>query len=428
MENYSSILSPPIDVLIQIFELTVEECPVPRISSPGTTTLHERQTQAIVLASISRAWRAAALQTPRLWNTILISLDWDPNMVKEYWKWTIQRVKGVPVSLLIYDICEESRMQLEDLDGSSMRFKDMTLSLKHPNDAVLFPATWREYDVGTLKVDVYRQFPGRHGPHESSTLLEFGQFAGRIRRLELHAWEPIPVSATRISNTRLLQLDIEYMQDIDMEGVIKSFPHLEGLYLSSCGVRSLPSAPAATEIQVLHLRRNKSVEWLTKMEAPKLQRLSHFGAYSTSLDEFIKKHSTIATVKLRISSNIDLTKFRLSASQITTLHIVLGGYCEWGSCIALPGAFPALRRLGASDAASNVGPGEVDIIVRARCLPLDHPLSTATSLSRLLEEFFIEIRNTDLYEQFEVYRQATKQIEEDGAIKKIYLSWPMEQN
>lgn len=428
MESRSCTHAPPIDVLNQIFELVIETCLVPRIVSIGTTTPHEKQKQAIALASISRAWRAAALQTPRLWNTISISLDWDTYMVKEYWAWTVRRVKGVPVSLLIYDICEESRVRLEDLNGSSMRFKEMRLHLKHPGDAVLFPESWRDYDIDTLRVDIYRQYSGRHGPHKSATPVELGHFVENVRRFELEGWDATPARIADISSTRLFQLHLFSIRDIDIAGVLRSFPCLESLYFAGCGFRPLSSVSVATETRTLDVRNNKDDEWLSKVKFPKLQRISYDDTYSTSLEEFLKAHSTIETIRLRVSSDVEFTRFLQLAAQITTLHIVLSGYVAWGGCIASQGAFPVLKRLGVSEWVNDIEPGQLGAVIKARCLPLHHPLSTATDSSRLLEEFCIEVGRTALCETVDVYQEATKRIVEIGPLRtKIYLSWPTEQ-
>ncbi|KIM21506.1 hypothetical protein M408DRAFT_12538 [Serendipita vermifera MAFF 305830] len=190
---------------------------------------------------------------------------------------------------------------------------------------------------------------------------------------------------------------------------------------------ALSSAPITTQIQFLDIWYQSSPQWLLTISFPKLRGLACRDTNWRGFTEFLMAHSTIETMKLGVSANEIMTRLPHIASQVTTLHLVLLQGIQWGSCVTSPGAFPALKNLGVSALVGGIHPSELDTIVRTRCLPVNHPLSTTTDPSWLLEEFFIEVRKMGQYEEVDVYMQATKRIVESGSMKKIYLSWPTEQ-
>lgn len=423
MDKTSIANSPPSDILQQIFELAIEDCEVPRIVSIGTTTPHDKLIRAIELSSISRAWRAIALETHRLWNTVSISLDWDTRLIEEYWANTMARVGGIPVSLLIYDICEGSRVKLDSLDVSKMRLGTVELHFKHPGDAVLFPPLWREYGIDSLNIAIYRQYHGRMGPHASNEPLELQHFCGKANTLELRPWDPTPATLAPIVSAPLRHLVIRKIQDLDMGSVFRSFPQLESVELVTCSFNPISSIAPATKLQVLKFINNGENNWLGRMEFPKLRELSLDDNFPSDLAAFLRNNSTIETLSFRHSYSQELQTVASSASQVKNLRMTLGGTAPWAELFADVGTFPALEKFGIIDGYDNIREGELDTLIKARCLPLHHPESTATSLERVVKEFFVEIGRSDSCDKSELYREASKRIVNEGYRQRIYLSW-----
>lgn len=424
MTSPSCFQSPPVDVLKQIFEFIVE--PIEASRGEYRATLKKLK-QSTHLASVSRDWRTGALQTPRLWNNILVSLDWDPDMVKEYWTSMIQRVKGIPVSLSMCDMCEESRIRLEDLDGSSMMFRRITLDLTHHGDVATIPESWCGYDVDTLVLAFRCPNPDPNDPHTSVTPIDVRRFIRNVRRFELISFEPTQANITGVPNSHLLELHLCFIQDINMGDVIQCFPQLESLHLRACDIKSLSSAPITTEIQFLDLWDQSHIEWLPTFKFPKIRRVAYRDLNIRDFDDFLTVNSTIETIKLGVSYDATIRNLPDVASQITNLHIVLfWANLWWGDYIASPEAFPALKILGITRSLGSIDPSQLNAVIRARCLPMNHPLSKATNPSRLLEEFFIEISETYQCEGIKLYTQATKRTVNAGSLKRQYLSWSAE--
>lgn len=82
----------PSDILQHVFEWTLE--------MPEKTWFNA----ATALSHVCQRWREVTLRTPNLWTCTIVSLDRKPEDIEAFWERTVQRVKSVPVSIVIRDI------------------------------------------------------------------------------------------------------------------------------------------------------------------------------------------------------------------------------------------------------------------------------------------------------------------------------------
>ena len=426
MDKALSTHAPPADILAQIFETVIEDYENPRVISVGTTTVHEKFKQATRLSSVSRAWRFAALDTPWLWNSISISLHWEFVGLLEYWTRTMNRVKGVPVYLLIYSICSASRVQLEKLDGSTMRIRQMSLHFRHPGDVELYPESWRGYDIGTLKVAIDRQYAGRQGPHPPDETLKCSGFFGTAHTFDIRSEKRSPIDFPSGTIMHLLHLSLYKVLRLDTAHVFRLFPRLQNLQIAqSSFLLPLAEVEYAAELRALELQDNGDSEWMLKMRFSKLRELTFNDCTFSEFGSFLDAHPTLEMIAIKMYWDHDLGTIAMHAGQVTTLHLLLNFSLPWADALIAPGAFPVLKKLGIFEWNGQITPRMLDAVIKARCLPLGHPQSTTNKSTDIVEEFFVQVMSQNDCGESELYNQADKRITQELYRRRIYLTWPV---
>jgi len=177
----------------------------------------------------------------------------------------------------------------------------------------------------------------------------------------------------------------------------------------------------------MQIERSGAADWLMKGRFPKLNHLSYTGLGFPGVNKFLDLHPTINTLNLCNATlrNLRFDEMAESASQVVSLTMP----AEWTHHLIRESIFPSLRTLVIVD--YPVMPvARFNSFLKARCLPLSHPESSAKSPSLVIDALFIDFHKEELrtrrLSESVLYAEATKQVqpEDDSRRIRIKLLWP----
>lgn len=361
----------PVELLQAIFKSTV-------------STSQNKILAAVVLSSVCIRWREVALTTPQLWNTIRTIPFVDSG---QFWACMIPRMKSLPLILHLKYPNEAEMACLENWHLVNILCK-LTLEVDAPatislalktlfnepytilEDFCIAISNENEDDlVGSLEIayqDLLGIFPN---------LTRF-----RIRSDDPLFFHPSPSST-------LSTLILEEAREVDFYSLIRLFPSLKTLVLHYVQFvePDLQTNIPRSGLKELELCDTPifSSDWAQGMHFPGLISLYYNGDTTDMFKQFVVSHTTLEVLDCH-STIHDMTLFAESLPHLRSIFLS-SSYeivTNWKETNLKAPPFPSLQVLVID---SNCTLQQFEDIVRARCLPMDHPLSRLEQPSPTVE-------------------------------------------
>jgi len=375
--NYQneSLLHLPPELLQIIFEFAVEHN-------------HCGFKCATKISHVSQKMRQIAISTPRLWSYIHCSMANSESSIFEFWNRTLDRVKDIPVDILIQKTagaknCHLAVCQLDKISSiNSLTFKGynskLIIELQSPSFA---PPT---SSLNHLSFQV-EPLDGEK-KLETSILARFPP----ITRLSLRGFFLSHNSDTSLPP--LYELSLNHVLT-DQITILTYLPNLTFLDIDSLsGLKSVPHPFVLPNLHTLKAWCGNT--WIRQMTCPRI---------TTFIIDTLGPHTDRDGVLLWISSHPTITRlesyyitnYELLANACPQLEHLVIRQLEYRfrlDHIRMP-RFPALRTLGFHDREHNdikyLTPEIFEQVVCSRCLPARHAKSQLVTGERELESLYI---------------------------------------
>jgi hypothetical protein len=360
-----SLLHLPPEVLQIIFEFAVEH------NQRGFKC-------ATRISQVSQKMRRIAISTPRLWSYIQCCMGKSESSILEFWDRTSQRVKNVPVDILIRNIgCRNAchlgicRMdQIASINSlalesqysecieelSSPSFTPPTTSLNHLSLRASCSVVSHEWDIAILT-----RFPP-------------------IARLSLYG---IHISCNHhISFPSIQELSLSDME-MDLAPILTHLHNLTFLEIGHImGLKPQPIPFVLPNLRTLKARRANW--WIDQLKCPSITTFI-IDFLLSDADEvllWISRHPTITRLESwRIDDYERLTN---ACPQLEHLVIRIQAHRFRPEYIQMP-KFPALKTFALHDGIGCLSPEVFEQVVCSRCLPTSHAKSELATGERELE-------------------------------------------
>jgi hypothetical protein len=345
---------------------------------------------ATQISHVSRKIRRIAISTPRLWSYIHCSMAKSESSIFEFWDRTLDRVKDIPVDILIQKTAEAKNCHLAvcRLDKissiNSLAFESYNSEFIMELQSQSFAPPTSRLNHLSLRVksgDIHYKWNYPHYP----LLTRFPP----VTRLSLYGFYLSHISDTSFSSIHELSLNHLLM---NRATVLSYLPNLTFLDIE---VTSLAKdVPHPFVLPNLHtLKTGSRNSWLHQMTCPSITTfivdIIPWVADSAIL-LWISIHPTIT----RLGSNC-IMKYDLLANACPQLeHLVIRqlDYDFHPDHIRMP-RFPALRTLGFHerdhDTVRDLNLEIFEQVVCSRCLPTSHAKSQLAIGERELESLYI---------------------------------------
>lgn len=358
-----SLLHLPPELLQIIFEFTVEH------NQHGFKC-------ATRVSHVCQEMRRIAVSTPRLWSYIQCCMGKSESSILEFWDRTSQRVKNVPVDILICNIgCLNSchlgicRMDRIASINSLTLWSHCIMQLMSP---LFTPPT------NSLSHLSLRASGGHSYEWDLALLTRFPPIA----RLSLYGMSVSCNEQTSFPSIRELSLN---NMEMDLAPI---FTHLHNLTFLEIGRHALMESQALPFVlpNLLTLKAWRANWWIDQMKCPNITTfIIDFLPCGPDRDEvllWISRHPTITRLESwRIDDYERLTN---ACPQLEHLVIRIQVHCFRPEYIQMP-KFPALKTFALHDGVGCLSPEVFEQVVCLRCLPASHAKSELAAGERELE-------------------------------------------
>jgi hypothetical protein len=362
-----SLLHLPPELLQIIFEFAVEHNQ--RGFKCATTISH-----------VSQKIRRIAISTCRLWSYIRCSMAKSESSIIEFWDRTLDRVKNIPVDIIIQKIAEPKACHLAvcRLDKIS---SINSLSLESPNSMSIAELRSPSFalPINALYHLSFRVDSNAHDGWDETLLARFPQ----ITRLSLCGVRGSHNNRTSFKSIQELILDDISM---DLVSILASLPNLTFLEVGQVGwcENAMNSVVLPNLVTLKALIANS---WIYQLRCPKIttfvvDSLRSGPTYSDDVLHWISAHPSITRLECRL-----IDDYHMLANVCPQLeHLVIRGHidCFHSDQIRTP-RFPALKSFGFHDLVGLVTVELFEQLVCSMCLPASHPRSKLAMGERHLE-------------------------------------------
>lgn len=355
----------------------------------------ERLKDVICLSAVCRAWREAAHSSPRLWCRFIITpLRWSEAFCTKM----AQVIKSRPADISIESIETNDLQRLRTWPLSRIiNLTKLNLNFSSDFNGEFFPQnllTEPYFPLKELVITTSHFFTRNYSFAMTischSICAQFPSLVSlTIRRANL---DHLP--SMEMPSLKVLILDESIK--VDIAHIAKTFPRLETMELRSVSLEDISSPPIMTSfnVQKLTLIETPLLEapWVETVKFPCLEWLLYDDSITPSVTDFIKSLPNIR--KLDCSTKDDtVIEFANYLPKLQELIVTssLDIFVNWRSYGLRYPPFPSLRRLGLADPWGSMNELSFEAIVRARCLPQDHPKSLLEDPSLMINEFVVAL-------------------------------------
>ncbi|KIM23929.1 hypothetical protein M408DRAFT_249065 [Serendipita vermifera MAFF 305830] len=392
----------PVEMLKQIFEATVENSP-------------KKFSRALQLSHVCQHWRVVALDTPLLWNQIIINFLDPLESITEYWNWAAKRVKMTPVDVFFNQLgegVEPGTVTSEYIQEQQNKVAVCSFpQIPFVRNLVLNTGSEFQYEEAFSLIT--QLSTGELGSltlngDDSNTLLDgiswiWDDIVPRLPSLKALTLEGLAFSFDATKPFSVPQdSPIRQFYTVDPLELLRLCPNLESLTTVACedDYRPLTQNPTPVTISTLtflNISHGSTFPWESPLLLPSLSTLIFHTEYGEAPNEFLGflvNHPSIFDLKMFVDY-LDLISIAKAAPQLTRL--TLETYCkylepllDWTSTSLQGPAFPQLEILDLCNAGYRTTE-EVDRLIRIRCLPAIHDKSELPNGCRPLRELVIPL-------------------------------------
>lgn len=410
----------PTELLQCIFEMAVQA------TKDGVKT-------ATAISHVCQRWRSISLDTPRLWTYITWSVTRDTPLIKDFWDCMRDRIKSLSSVVSIHDIGSSDSIQLDYLRPDHFeRIKRLNLYLQDAEAVALFLKGLSDFP----HIHVYAlQLIFKDLSRDQFWSLDYILLRFSPRQLLIYNCPTFYLCVSPAWDL-IQSLTLHRVGKLDPVITLKYFPGLTNVeIIETCIVLSDPLATlSSSKMQRIKLQKaQETPEWLEHSTFPNLITFEVDNHIDPErIISFLSRHSSVTTLHSTHWERInELAKIAPQLLHLSLSHLsILTSYAGFMDPEVDPG-LPSLRSLTIRDTYGTVGAESFDKLIRARCLPSNHPQSLLPPSLKPLESLTIQILSHLMPEstqwgRSELYKAAkciVRREEEDPVVISFVLSW-----